>query len=304
VQGRQPRRLAPVAGAVVGLACWVVHCLAFTGHPWPNTRYMKGSGDLLQGLLYLNVQVVPYEPWLVGLGGLVLVLLSLRRTGPGSERVLPVLLLGAWLAAVTVVGATRKLDPTVLFFYRRYFIPLSVAPLLAVGVAAASGASRLRLLWLAPVLALAALIGVQEQSRQRLQERNVTSLHVEPALYLRDRVPADAVVLVEGAGANRYFAPRSMTIIDVLGLNSHVIAHAAHDRRPCAYVAAKPSHALLSDLTLAGVLPLFEVQRVAEWIEPSYAHAISLRPEHMILFEIRGPTDLARKHCGLASAPN
>jgi hypothetical protein len=300
---RPPWLLAPV-GAAAGLLCWVGYCLAVSGHPWPNTRYVKAAGAGLEGLSYLAVQVVPHEPWLLGIGGLVLVALHVRRPLPASERSLPAVLLFGWLAAAVAVALTRDLDPRVLFFHRRYFIPLTVVPAIAIGVAAGSSCHSRRFAWLAPVVLLSLWTALQVQGRQRMQEHGIARLHVEPAQWLARSLPDDAVVLVEGAGAARYFTPRSTRIVDMLGLNDRRIAHLSRERRPCAMVAERPSHLLLPQPMLPAVLPLFRSEPVAQWDEPHAAQTVRIHPERVTLFRTGGLTRVAREHCpSEAAAP-
>ena len=46
------------AGAALALAGWMLWCVAVSGYPWPNTRYVKGAVDLLVGLQYLVLEVL------------------------------------------------------------------------------------------------------------------------------------------------------------------------------------------------------------------------------------------------------
>ncbi|MGD8859868.1 MAG: hypothetical protein PVI30_07640 [Myxococcales bacterium] len=300
------RRLRPLLaplGAAAGLACWVAYCLTVSGHPWPNTRYVTAVGAGPEGLAYLVVQVVPHEPWLLGVGGLVLVALHMRRPLPSAERSLPPLLLAGWLAAAVAVALTRYLDTQVLFFHRRYFIPLTVAPAVAIGVAAGSSCHHRRFAWLAPVALLSLWTAQQVQGRQRMQERGIQELHVEPARYLARILPHDAVVLVEGAGAARYFTPRSMRIVDMVGLNHGRIAQLPRERRPCAMVDERPTHLLLPRSVLAAVLPLFRTEPLAHWQQPNDGQTIRPHSARVALFRTEGLTPLARSHCPVEAAP-
>jgi len=294
---RDRRLLAVPLGAAAGLLAWIVFCLVVSGYPWPNTRYVKSAGTNAAGLAYFLVQVVPREPWLLGVGGPVLVVLHMRRDLPALERRLPWLLMGAWFAASLAVAVTRALDPAVLFYHHRYFLPLSVVPALSVGIAAATSAPRTRLLWVAPVLLLSVWMALDTQALQRRQEHNIMRLHEEPSRYLASQLPARSVVVVEGAGASRFFTPREMTIVDMLGLNDRRIAHSPKERRPCLYVAARPTHLMLPDFMLTAVLPLFRTTTVARWVEPLYAQTITVRPLAVTLYRVDGLSDIARSHC-------
>lgn len=325
--------LAPALGAGLGLAVWVGYDLVVSGYPWPNTRYVKAAGDPLAGLAYLGSQVAPHEPWLVGLGGVVLPLLGLRgwrgwrgwraegqpteRWGPAADATwLPLLLLAAWAVAVVAVALTRGLNPLVLFFHRRYFIPLAVAPLLALGIAAGhtglaglAGLAGLgrpgrawRMLWLLPVVGVSVFTAIEVQATQRLQEQGIARLHVEPSRMIAAQLPAASAVLVEGAGATRFYAPRSMRVIDMLGLNDGRTAHLPHRQRPCAWLAARPTHLLVPRQLLAHVLPLFRARQLAEFVDPTYAQTRKVVQQHVALFELDGPTALARRLCPKSTA--
>jgi hypothetical protein len=246
--------LAPLLGAFLALAIWMLYCQLVSGYPWPNTYYAKRHADPLRGLLYFAVRVLPAQAWAVGLTGVVFTLAAFVRSGPA--RALAV----AWLLAVIAIAGSRVVLMGALFYCTRYFAILGAIPC----VLAASqlpAQRRFALLAAAPIVIASALLLPQARALQRAQEQDITAVHVEPAQYLARELPAGARVAVEGAGATRFFLPRSVRVIDVVGLNYARAVHArTSSERLCSVLRQRPSHVLLPD----GIIQFFERALVLE----------------------------------------
>ena len=217
--GASPHRSArsPASRSGWATAQWV------SGYPFPNTKYAKHVGLGADGLAYLAIRVLPEEPWLAGLGGIALVLAALLRGERAQRRALAALLL-AWLATILGIALSRPFGLGVLFYFSRYFAIVAAVPAIAVALGLARVPRVAAALLLAPVLLVNAQLASSTHARQRAQEEDIRQLHSEPARYVAGNLPERAVVVVEGAGATRFFAPRSMTIVDMLGLNDRAIA--------------------------------------------------------------------------------
>ena len=305
---RKPWAAAPVLGAGLGLASWVLYCLAVTGWPWPNTAYVKAAvgqpSGVEPGLRYLVDQVLVWEPWVAGVGGIALLLAALwtdlsgrgvlerddaAPTDPSPRRWELLALLAAWAAGLIGTAISRPLDPAILFYQARYFAIFAAIPpvLLALGLARTH-----RLLSLVLVLPIALLTGLAIPTTariQRAQERGVALLHGDPARYASRELPTDAVIAVEGAGSMRYRTPRTMTIVDVIGLNDAAIAHAPDDAaKACVLVADAPGYFVLPDHIAAALAKVFELRVVAEFVDPEWAQIEEPREVRVLLLEVVG----------------
>lgn len=311
---RRPIAVAAGLGALAGMGAWVLYCLAVSGHPWPNTAYVKadlGDASLAGGLDYLSAQVFPWQPWIVGLGGgLALIAAAvfsdltgrgvLERdgasatpaAGEGPRRWEVVALLVGWAAAMVATAASRALDPAVLFYQARYFAIFAAVPLIAIAV----GMARThRLLCVALILPVAVFTGLQirdARSLQRDQERGVSLLHSDPAarvaqLERGDERSGPLVVAVEGAGATRYRAPRDTEIIDVIGLNSAAIAHADGDAaKACVLVRRAPDYFVLPDHIAAPLSKVFGFRAIDTFVDQDYAQVEERHALRVILLEV------------------
>jgi hypothetical protein len=65
-------------GACAAGVVWTTWLLATVGAPVPNGWLVKGGGST-SGLAYLATEVLPWQPWIVGGGPLVLAAIALRR---------------------------------------------------------------------------------------------------------------------------------------------------------------------------------------------------------------------------------
>ncbi len=318
---RRVHELIPLLGAALGLGAWTIYCAIVSGWPWPNTAYVKvGSASIASGWAYLQAQVLPEQPWLVGLGGVLLIAAALLADlklldssrfawlrAPGqqpSEASEPrrfdlVALLVGWAVAMLATALSRPLDPAILFYQSRYFAIFAAIP----PVIMALGLIRIhRWLGLALVLPVALVLGLQipaSQALQREQERGVALLHGDPARFVARELPADAIVAVEGAGALRYFTPRTMTIVDIIGLNDAEIAHAQGDAaKACVLVERAPGWFVLPDHIAAALGQVFVLRVVREFVDPHWAQIEQPREVRVVLLEVVDVQPRWRERCG------
>ncbi len=302
----QQRRaaIAAAAGAAVAALSWCAWLLATVGQPLPNAFYVKGRGGSLAGLGYVAEQVLPWQPWLVGLGGLVLAAAALRREWQQGRAALAMVALAAVTATVAVAW-TRPLHEGVQFFEARYFAPL-LAPLpvvVAFGLGALPrwGAA----LAVVPVTLLVGLQGRDTLVRVRDASDDTLVLHTGAARYVADALPRDAVVAVEGAGALRWGTPRTMTIVDLVGLNDHRGARLHFDRRAkaCHWIARAPTHAVVPLHWLPILGELFPLRPLARLDDPSYTQVEPVGPMAVVVAEL-GPPRLPPQACPPGAAPD
>jgi hypothetical protein len=285
------------AGAMAGLLSWIVYCLALTGHPWPNTRYVKASQLDVSGFGYLVDQVLPWQPWIVGLGGLVLVALAIVQERKEGRRELLALLVG-WLACIVAIAITRPFHDGVLFFESRYFAIVAAIPAVVMALALIETKRWIVVVAALPVALVTSLQIGEINALTREQEDDVWRLHVLPAQYVAQRVPEDAVLAVEGAGALRYFTPRSMKVVDIIGLNDKEIAHAADDvEKVCLLIARKPTHFVLPEHIAVNLRPVFAFNRLEVFEDPSYAQVEERHPFRVFVLEGGARPEWAQR-CG------
>lgn len=285
-----------VFGAALGLGVWVAYCLAVSGYPWPNAQYIKGTGGGWGGLSYLRDEVLVWQPWLVSLTGIALIGFGLREHARAKQS-------GAWaivfaFAATSVaIAISRPLHPGVLFFESRYFTPLAPLPLvvLPLGLSALRPDARrwIRVVAFVALLPIAGITGLQIwQLRDQLVEHTEDTrvLHTSVSRWLVDNLPADAVVAVEGAGAHRFFTPRSLRVVDLVGLNLGPAAHAHFDRtaKLCVFVRERPTHLVVPSNWGPLFSPPFAVRQIAAFDDPHYTQVRPPRPASVVVLEVGG----------------
>jgi hypothetical protein len=280
------RRAAVLAsvGAIGAAGAWALWLLATVGTVVPNAYSIKGQGGGLGGLAYVAEQVAPWQPWLIGLGGVVLAGAALRRHVRDGDAAAAAIAIAS-LAAVVAVASTRPLHDGVQFFEARYFAPLLVPwPILvALGLGALS--RRVALVALVPVAVFTGLQARDTAARVRAAADDTRLLHRQPATWIAAELPADAVVAVEGAGATRFFAPRTMTIVDLVGLNDHVGARLHRDREAkiCHWIARAPTHAVVPAGWAAMLDTIFEVTVLAVFDDPAYTQVEPIAPMRVVV---------------------
>ncbi|MBL4685773.1 MAG: hypothetical protein JKY37_14355 [Nannocystaceae bacterium] len=295
--------VAPL-GALLGLGLWVMWCWSVSDYPWPNTQYIKGTGGGLAGLSFIADDVLPWQPWVMSLTGVVLLALGLRRDVRHRHYEL-LALLAAVLATWLAIAVSRPLHPGVGFYEARYFVPFGapIAVVLPFGLLAC----RRWLAW-ALLLPLALVTGRQiPQLRARLVEQasDTRTVHTAVARTIASQLPADAIVAVEGAGATRYFTPRTMTIVDIVGLNDRVAAHLHFDRQAkmCHFVRQAPTHFAIPADWLPQFLPVFAMHPVARFEDPRYTQVQPPRPLTVVLAAVDAINPAWVQGCASATGP-
>jgi len=105
---------------------------------------------------------------------------------------------------------------------------------------------------------------------------------------IADTLPRDARVAVEGAGAPRFFAPRSMTILDLVGLNDHEAARRHFDRvaKLCHLVRLRPTHMAMPADWVPLYAPVFALRPVARFDDPQYTQVDPPRALTVLLMQV------------------
>ncbi|MEM7586348.1 MAG: hypothetical protein AAF560_23350 [Acidobacteriota bacterium] len=213
-----PRHLvdAAIVGAVVGIH--LLWRLSYYGAPLPNTYYAKVTGGVEQwnnGLISLG-QWAASQPVLAAT--LLAPFLLLQRWRHHRRLMALVTVSLGWMAYVVSVGSDFM-----PFF--RFFLP--VLPLLAAtasGLLAALIKSPTRQVMAASLLLAAQAVSgwLDEQSLRAFVAHRTTVVGLEVGHHLYERLPPDAWIAVNTAGAVPYASKRPT--IDMLGLTDAAIA--------------------------------------------------------------------------------
>jgi hypothetical protein len=297
--------LVAVAGALAALAAWMLYCRTVAGQWWPNAQYIKGQGGGVAGLRYMSEQVLPWQPWLVSLTGVVLLALALR--GELRERRPELLaLVLAGLATWAAIALGRPLDPALAFYQSRYFAPF--AAVFVVVLPFGLPRTRRWIVSLALMLPVAAVAGLQIGSlhqQSQGQRADTRELHTTVAHAIAEMLPRDARVAVEGAGAPRFWAPRSMTILDLVGLNDHRAARRHFDRtaKLCHFVASRPTHMAIPAPWVPLYAPVFALRPLARFDDPVYTQVDPPMALTVVLLAVDGIDPAWEERCAGAPAP-
>ena len=205
----------------------------------------------------------------------------------------------AWLVSLVAIAATRQLNPNVLFFHSRYVAVVAFAPAILIGAAIVARSYRWSLLLL-PVAAILCWKVPATYERTIDQEEDIRHLHTEPARFATRELPDDAVLLVEGAGALRYFTPRSMAVIDFIGLNARAIVHQPDDAsRYCEVLTRRISHVVVPDSLLRQLTQLYRTTLLQTFVEENYAQSIQSYRRTVSLLRVIRPDPRASRACAL-----
>jgi hypothetical protein len=154
------------------------------------------------------------------------------------------------------------------------------------------------------VLPIALLTGLQIQDThtlQRAQERGISLLHGDPARYVSTKLAPDAVIAVEGAGSMRYRTPRTMTIVDALGLNDAQIAHAVGDpAKACVLVGRQPEYLVMPEQIAAALAVVFELRTIAAFVDPASAQVAEPHEVRVLLQEVVAVRPKWARRCGIS----
>jgi hypothetical protein len=178
----------------------------------------------------------------------------------------------------------------VQFYESRYFAPLAAIPAALVPFGLIG---RHRVLAVALVLPLAVVTSLQlteVRTVARAHEDDTRTLHTAAAQWTATHLPADAVVAVEGAGAQRWFAPRTMTIVDLVGLNDRAAARLHHDRHAklCHFVRRAPTHMVMPADWVRLFSDTFALRPLTAFDDPSYTQVAPPRPLRVLVLAVDG----------------
>jgi hypothetical protein len=258
-----PRKRFRLLGlSLLPVVLWCLFCLSVTGHPLPNTFYVKGqpfqisstlAAEGWRGVTQHGYASVP----LFLIGGLALLVLIIgRRSRRDAEPAALLFMVAAPLAYLLGVMGTRTIhllgyywtrwiDPAALVLTVGSCVGYGALMVPGVGAAALFGgkkrkrlSSRVRKLgWAITGLSAVGLAAcLPSLGRSFLERRDQLSsdaraihlLDVRAAEWVHANVPFHASVGVLDAGALRYFGNRR--IVDLAGLNSADVAFGRKSR--------------------------------------------------------------------------
>ncbi|MEM7156454.1 MAG: hypothetical protein AAF799_26620 [Myxococcota bacterium] len=279
--------LAAVVGAATALALWLGYCFMMLEQWWPNAQYVKGEGGGLEGLGYISEQVLPWQPWLISASGVILVVLA-ARNDLKKRRPELVALLAATLLTLFAIALSRPLDPSTQFYQRRYFTPFVVVITVLLPFGLPLARRWLALLLVVPIAIASGLQIHALHERTQGLRADIHQLHGALAETIVEQLPADARIAVEGAGAPRFFAPRSMIIIDLVGLNDHEMAQQRDDVKGklCHVVRQRPTHFAIPADWVGSFAPVFALRPIARFDDPVYTQVDPPRALTLLLLEV------------------
>ncbi len=222
---------------------WSAYCLAVSGLPLPNTFYAKFNADSWsRNLLNVFSGIWAEQPVFVSIGGAIMFVLGaywLFRL----RRDIAAILIGILALFTIAIAVTREMVPECgeFFYWSRYLapvIPLAMAPVgFGIMGAASLWSNRRRIVELTALAAVAvpmlfvSMPALKRESRQFCWNcQNINEVQVEFGRWINRNTPAGTAVLVNDAGAIRYFGQRRT--IDLLALNDHrfLIDRGLHER--------------------------------------------------------------------------
>lgn len=235
-----------VIPTLIAVALWSAYCLAATGKPLPNTYYGKFSAGDSAGIVMIVREIVwPLPANFIGAGPILALLgvVCIARTGGVARWVV---LVFPWCFFVAVAMSRGMPEGKGIYFYWfRYALPAVPFLFVLVGVGwshlwgsadRAAGRPPGFVVRRAVAAVLAALTLVThskplQTQRERLAWncQNMNEVQVALGGWVAANTPAGATVVVNDAGAIRYFGNRRT--IDLIGLNNHALAHDVDRRR-------------------------------------------------------------------------
>ncbi|MEM7200312.1 MAG: hypothetical protein AAF628_08615 [Planctomycetota bacterium] len=227
--------VAPVAAAG---SLWALYCWLAVGRPLPNTFYAKfdmGDATRIPSVLGEALLAVPANAWLAGI---VLMALAVAHLYWLRDRVTATVLLIVPAALLFALARTRTFPPGFAdyFAFYRYFAPVlpMMSAAMAIGLALPLrwathetragrrrfGAAGLTIATLLAVVTLTPTAGrlAAASSSYAWHCQNMNEVQVALGHWVATETPTEAAVVVNDAGAIRYFGERR--VIDLMGLNT------------------------------------------------------------------------------------
>lgn len=283
LQHRNLKSAIPALSAGASLGLWMLYCYLVSGHWFPNTKYVKDGEQSWASMSYLPKRYLFEEPILLSGLGVGLILYGLYKCNSSMVRALAL----GWVGWVIATALTRSLDPNVLFFQSRYFAPLglSLVVFLAAGLSYLSRPLR----FLFPILGLTILMLPERLRLIADQEEDIYRLHTQPAFELKSKLPPESVVLIEGAGAHRFWLSRDMWLLDVIGLNHQPIAHMTSFHQLRCYLAQNPiDFAVLPRHMVDKFMTVYALEELMAFEEPQYHQAEPPFAQQVFIFRSHG----------------
>ncbi|MFO0837856.1 MAG: hypothetical protein U1D55_04970 [Phycisphaerae bacterium] len=238
VAGESPLRRAMKLFGPTALAgaLWATYCVSVSGRPLPNTFYAKFA-TYPAGLTTVLTEMILPLPAVRYVGGALLYFFGAVRLLPGAASANRVTLTFPW-AFLAALVLTRGIPPGAAdaYYFTRYFapaLPLLCVPM-GVGLSILAGGDNFQFVrntsarrFVAAVLALAALGGAPQALKTSADLfawncQNIEEVQVQLGHWVAQNTPPDTKIVVNDAGALRYFSQR--VTIDLLGLNFHSLA--------------------------------------------------------------------------------
>jgi hypothetical protein len=223
--------LVTALGTTSAPVIWLSFCLLVTGHPLPQTFYIKAQATAFAPLTFgrdmlrsLTLYGLPATP-LFSLGILLFLWKCLRK---GIRQRLPAIafIIGLPLLYLTGVLLSRPLDFSG-YYWTRWLEPplqlLSVASVIGLACCLAASEKNNRPAIIILSLAIAASLPFliddffERKSRYTNDARNIHALNVSSGLWLHQNTAPSAIVGLHDAGAIRFFSQRRC--LDFAGLN-------------------------------------------------------------------------------------
>lgn len=281
------RRPVPWATLILPAAAWALFCRIAGGHWLPTTYYVKAEAAV-PGMELLRTAWVSLTghgwvsllPFVAGI--FAVVVWTIKRRSPMSAGVMTLLVAAPLFYLLAVVGSremrvdgyywTRWADPGSLVLVAACGIGLGLLLIRAPAASREAANRRTGLAWVVAAVIGGVLLGaslpalgrgwIERRDRLASDGAAIRRMNVEPAFWVRDNVPEQAVVGVNDAGALRYFGGRRT--IDLLGLNHADLVHGRVTRSE-----------IVRELDWVAVFPRLFPQTMFEMFEPRQVFRIS-----------------------------
>jgi len=237
----RPSRLFRIAfPVIISVVLWSTYCFFVTGHPLPNTYYAKFHADInlisvLSVIREILREMTPFK-WI---GGGIIYLLGVFMICKRWKSLGFLLVIVPWIYAIST-GLSRLLPPESgsYFYWWRYWAPivlLFAIPFSQGFLSLLSGIRdgselydnknhpRLVLLLVAAGITIGPYLSDIPSFSHTFSWncRNINEVQVALGQWIDENAGQEEAVIVNDAGAIRYFGRRKT--IDLLGLNNHKI---------------------------------------------------------------------------------